>query len=172
MKFSAHKHPLHHFVGTSRGLCWLHVPPSDLWRVQGKVRLQYLRNMKIFVEYKHLSLWKYEHQKIGELPSISLPALADLPGFVPAPVTSVVAVSFRWLCHRVVILIGRIWSISTQGILKKCDQDCQKCQTASTICIRNSFMTLCIILKHLPLLTLSQICDIFASNFRIFLSKT
>jgi len=33
-------------------------------------------------------------KKIGELPSISLPALADLPGFVPAPVTSVVAVSF------------------------------------------------------------------------------
>ena len=120
MKFSAHKHPLHHFVGTSRGLCWLHVPPSDLWRVQGKVRLQYLRNMKIFVEYKHLSLWKYEHQKIGELPSISLPALADLPGFVPAPVTSVVAVSFRWLFHRVVILIGGIWFIL------KSDQECPK----------------------------------------------
>merc|ERR1719220_2707083 len=33
-------------------------------------------------------------KKIGELPSISLPALADLPGFVPAPVTSVVSVSF------------------------------------------------------------------------------
>ena len=35
-------------------------------------------------------------QKIGELASISLPALANLPTFVPAPVTSVVAVSYRW----------------------------------------------------------------------------
>jgi len=33
-------------------------------------------------------------KKIGELASISLPALANLPGFVPAPVTSVVAVSY------------------------------------------------------------------------------
>lgn len=33
-------------------------------------------------------------KKIGELASISLPALANLPTFVPAPVTSVVAVSF------------------------------------------------------------------------------
>ena len=135
MKVLEHKHPLHHlhFVGTSRGLCWLHVPPSDLWRVQGKVRLQYLRNMKIFVEYKHLSLWKYEHQKIGELPSISLPALADMPGFVPAPVTSVVSVSFRWLVHPVVILIGGIWTISTR-YLKKVTRSAQSD------------------LKHLPLL--------------------
>jgi len=33
-------------------------------------------------------------KKIGELASISLPALANLPTFVPAPVTSVVAVSY------------------------------------------------------------------------------
>jgi len=33
-------------------------------------------------------------KKIGELASISLPALANLPGFAPAPVTSVVAVSY------------------------------------------------------------------------------
>ena len=35
-------------------------------------------------------------QKIGELASISLPTLANLPGFIPAPATSVVAVSFRF----------------------------------------------------------------------------
>lgn len=33
-------------------------------------------------------------KKIGELASISLPTLANLPGFIPAPATSVVAVSF------------------------------------------------------------------------------
>ena len=45
-------------------------------------------------------------QKIGELASISLPALANLPGFVPAPVTSVVAVSYRWFFLHICVKIS------------------------------------------------------------------
>ena len=36
-------------------------------------------------------------QKLGELGSIPLAALADLPGYVPPPLTSVIALAWRWL---------------------------------------------------------------------------